>query len=69
MRNARMVLAAVSLLFVTAAWGDDFEQGLYAYNSADYETALACYNSADYQEAAKIRMAHSDSDFVLVEGT
>ena len=41
MHNARMVLAAVSLLFVTAAWGDDFQQGLYAYNSADYETALA----------------------------
>lgn len=36
---------------------------------ADYETALACYNSADYQEAAKIRMAHADSDFVIVEGT
>jgi TPR repeat protein len=41
MRNARIVLAAVSLLFVTAAWGDDFQQGLDAYNSADYETALA----------------------------
>lgn len=41
MRNARMVLVAVSLLFVTAAWGDDFQQGLDAYNSADYETALA----------------------------
>ena len=35
----------------------------------DYETALACYNSDDYQTAAKIRMAHSDSDIMIVEGT
>jgi len=34
----------------------------------DYDTALACYNSADYQQAAAIRMAHSDSDIVIIEG-
>ncbi len=45
MRNAHAVLAAVSLLFVTAAQGDDFQQGLDAYNSADYETALAKWQS------------------------
>ncbi len=45
MRNAHAVLAAVSLLFVTVAWGDDFQQGLDAYNSADYETALAKWQS------------------------
>ena len=41
MRNAHSVVAAASLLFITAAWGDDFQQGLDAYNSADYDTALA----------------------------
>ena len=45
MRNARMVFVAVSLLFVIAAWGDDYQQGLDAYNSADYETALAKWQS------------------------
>lgn len=35
----------------------------------DYETALACYKSPDYQRAAEIRRAHSDSDFVIIEGT
>ncbi len=45
MRNAHAFLAAVSLLFVTAAQGDDFQQGLDAYNSADYETALAKWQS------------------------
>ncbi len=35
----------------------------------DYESALACYNSDDYQTAAAIRMAHSDSDIMIVEGT
>lgn len=35
----------------------------------DYETARACYNSDGYQAAAKIRLAHAASDFVIVEGT
>jgi len=35
----------------------------------DYETALACYRSPDYQAAAAIRLAHSDSDFMIIEGT
>ncbi len=35
----------------------------------DYQTALKCYHSAEYQKAADIRRAHSDSDFILVEGT
>ncbi|MGR3343991.1 MAG: DUF1330 domain-containing protein [Paracoccaceae bacterium] len=34
----------------------------------DYEAALACYHSDDYQNAAKIRLAHSDSDIMIVEG-
>ena len=35
---------------------------------ADYATALACYHSPEYQEAAKIRLAASDGDLVIVEG-
>ena len=34
----------------------------------DYDTARACYHSDAYQEAARIRMAHSDSDIVIIEG-
>jgi uncharacterized protein (DUF1330 family) len=34
-----------------------------------YQAALDCYNSDDYLAAAKIRMANSDSDIVVVEGT
>lgn len=34
----------------------------------DYEAAKACYNSDGYQAAAKIRLAHSDSDIVIIEG-
>ncbi len=34
----------------------------------DYETALACYHSPEYQEAAKIRLAASEGDLVIVEG-
>lgn len=41
MRIARAFVVAVTLLCVTAVWGDDFQQGLDAYNSADYDTALA----------------------------
>ncbi len=41
MRKAHAVVAAASLLFVTAVCADDYQQGLDAYNSADYETALA----------------------------
>ena len=35
----------------------------------DYKAALACYRSDDYQAAAKIRLMHSDSDFMIIEGT
>ena len=35
----------------------------------DYDTARACYHSDDYQAAAAIRMANSDSDIVIIEGT
>lgn len=35
----------------------------------DYDAALACYQSEDYQTAAAIRMANSDSDIVIIEGT
>ncbi len=35
---------------------------------ADFDSALACFHSDDYQQAAKIRLAHSDSDMVVVEG-
>ena len=45
MRIAHAFVVAVTLLCVTAAWGDDFQQGLDAYNSADYETALAKWQS------------------------
>jgi len=34
-----------------------------------YQAALDCYHSEDYLAAAKIRMANSDSDIVVVEGT
>ena len=34
-----------------------------------YDDAHACYHSDAYQNAAKIRMAHADSDVVIVEGT
>ncbi len=45
MRIAHAFVVAVTLLCVTAVWGDDFQQGLDAYNSADYETALAKWQS------------------------
>ena len=35
----------------------------------DYQTAMACYQSEAYQAAAAIRMANSDSDIVIIEGT
>jgi len=35
----------------------------------DCDAALACYNSDDYQTAAAIRLANSDSDFIIIEGT
>ena len=35
----------------------------------DLAAAQNCYHSDGYQKAAKIRMAHSDSDIVIVEGT
>jgi len=34
----------------------------------DYATALACYRSAEYQRARPLRLAHSECDFVIVEG-
>src|SRR6266516_2131447 len=34
----------------------------------DYATALACYRSAEYQRARPLRLAHSECDFVVVEG-
>ncbi|MGD9867923.1 MAG: DUF1330 domain-containing protein [Hyphomicrobiales bacterium] len=34
-----------------------------------FETARACYLSPEYQAAVKLRHAHTESDFVLVEGT
>ena len=34
----------------------------------DYATAVACYQSPEYQAAKTIRNAHSDADFVIVEG-
>ena len=35
----------------------------------DIEAARACYHSDAYQKAARIRMANSDSDIVIIEGT
>src|ERR1700723_4663770 len=34
----------------------------------DYATALACYRSDEYQRARPLRLAHSQCDFVIVEG-
>ncbi len=34
----------------------------------DFKTAIACYESPAYQAAKKIRNAHADADFVIVEG-
>ena len=34
----------------------------------DFATAVACYQSPEYQAAKTIRNAHSDADFVIVEG-
>jgi len=34
----------------------------------DYAAALACYRSAEYQSARPLRLAHSQCDFVIVEG-
>jgi uncharacterized protein (DUF1330 family) len=35
---------------------------------ADVATAFACHGSEDYQRAMKIRQAHADTDFLIVEG-
>lgn len=35
----------------------------------DYDAAQKCYHSDDYQAAAIIRMANSQSDIVIIEGT
>jgi uncharacterized protein (DUF1330 family) len=34
----------------------------------DYAAALACYRSPEYQSARPLRLAHSQCDFVIVEG-
>ena len=34
----------------------------------DYDTAIACYHSAEYQAAKKIRVAHAEADFLIIEG-
>jgi uncharacterized protein (DUF1330 family) len=34
----------------------------------DYATALACYRSDEYQRARPLRLAHSQCDFLIVEG-
>ena len=34
----------------------------------DMATAFACYRSDEYQRAMKIRQAHADTDFLIVEG-
>ena len=34
----------------------------------DYASALACYRSPEYQSARPLRLAHSQCDFVIVEG-
>ena len=34
----------------------------------DYATALACYRSPEYQSARRLRLAHSQCDFVIAEG-
>jgi len=33
-----------------------------------YDRARECYHSPEYQEAVKLRLAYSDSTFVIVEG-
>lgn len=33
-----------------------------------YDRAVACYHSPEYKEALKLRLAHSDSTFTIVEG-
>lgn len=33
-----------------------------------YAAARACYEGAAYQEAARLRQAHAESDFLVVEG-
>jgi len=34
----------------------------------DYASAVACYRSPEYQENIKVRLPHSDLDFIIVEG-
>jgi uncharacterized protein (DUF1330 family) len=34
----------------------------------DYAAALACYRSPEYQGARKLRLAHSQCDFIIAEG-
>ena len=41
MRRYRSIVAAIALLFASAAFAGDHQKGLDAFNSADYETALA----------------------------
>src|ERR1700721_517284 len=35
----------------------------------DYASALACYRSPEYQSARLLRLAHSQCDFVVAEGS
>ena len=45
----RTLLTAIAILFSQAAWPDDFEDGVAAYNRQDYTTALAKFQRAAEQ--------------------
>jgi len=43
MRAIRLLVVASSLILVSAAWADTFENGMKAYNTLDYDTAFAIW--------------------------